>query len=65
MKTETRIANAPVPKPVRKLCEKRTEALVRYYGKHIDITSIQTLAQSCYLQGAEDAMTALNQPARP
>jgi hypothetical protein len=48
-----------VPIEAIKLAEKRTDPILRHYGKCITGISIQTLVASAYLQGVSDCREIL------
>ena len=45
-----------MPDAVQKIAEHRTRDMVAFYGLFIRTVTLDQLAQSCYLQGVEDAM---------
>lgn len=45
-----------MPEGIQKLAHDRTSEMVSFYGLNIRSVTLDQLAQSCYLQGIEDAM---------
>lgn len=45
-----------VPDATRKVAVKRVRPFIAFYGRFIDVVSLQLLAESLYLQGVQDGM---------
>lgn len=53
------IARTDTPKPVLELARNRMRDFIRHYGFNILDVGLDTLVESAYLQGVEDAMQAV------
>ena len=56
LKVSWRGRDDAIPESVRKIAAGRVRDMIDFYGRFIRTITIEQLAESCYLQGVEDAL---------